>query len=81
MPIERKVEKQTIKMSLLYAKNLKKYFLTHFNVKTKIHIVVKICIRISMMVMKGAESSSRAKKKVCRAKGCTEFVITEKLAL
>ena len=33
----------------------------------KMHIV-KIWIRISMMVMKGVESSSRAKRKVCRAK-------------
>ena len=44
------------------------FFLTHFNVKTKIHIVVKICIRISMMIRKGLESSSRDKRKVCRAK-------------
>ena len=48
LPVERKVEKQTVKMSLLYAKNLGRYFLTHFNVKTKVHIVVKICIRITI---------------------------------
>ena len=55
-------------MSLLYAKNFERYFLTHFNVKTKVHIVVKICIRITTMVMKGVKSSSRAKRKVCPAK-------------
>ena len=47
----------------LYTKNLGRYFLTHFNVKTKVRIVVKICIRIRVMAMKGVESSSRAKKK------------------
>ena len=47
---------------------LKDIFLTHFNVKTKINIVVKICIRINIMVMKGVESVSRAKRKVRRAK-------------
>ena len=61
--IERKIEQQTVKMSLLYSKNFGRYFLTHFNVKAKDHIVVKICIRITMMVMKGVESSSRAKIK------------------
>ena len=54
-------------------------FLKHFNVKTKVHIVVKICIKIIMTVMKDVERAkygmawhgkykSRAKRKVCRAK-------------
>ena len=47
---------------------LEDIFLTHFNVKTKIHIVVKICIRINIMIIKGVESSSRAKRKVRRVK-------------
>ena len=50
-------------MSLLYAKNFGKYFLTHFNVKTKVYIVVIICIRITTIVIKDVESSSRAKRK------------------
>ena len=53
-------------MSLLFDKNFERYFLAYFNVKTKVHIFVKICIRIPMMVMKDMESSSRAKRKVCR---------------
>ena len=63
LPVERKVEKQTVKMSLLYAKNLGRYFLTHFNVKTKVHIVVKICIRITMMVMISVEKFFKGQKK------------------
>ena len=47
---------------------LEDIFSTHFNVKTKIYVVVKISIKISMMVMQGVESSARDKRKVCRAK-------------
>ena len=64
---EKKEEKQTVKMFLLYAKNFGRYFLRDFNVKTKVHIVVKICIRIIMILMRRGEISSRAKIKVCQA--------------
>ena len=63
LPIERKIEKQTVKMTLLCAKNFGRYFLTHFNVKTKVHIVVKIFIRITMIVMKGVEVLQGPKEK------------------
>ena len=43
--------------------SLEDIFLTHFNVKTKIHLVVKICIRISMMIMKGVEVLQGLKEK------------------
>ena len=60
--------KQDTHKKIAHDNNFGRYFLTHCNVKTKIHIVFKICIRMSMIVMKGVESSSRAKRKICRAK-------------